>query len=307
MLKQAISQALNRAWHNPWLLLTLCVTFWGSNVVAARLATGEISPFLLGGARWLVACAILVPLFWRQLVREREIIRQHWLYLLLMSVAGYTAYSSLFYAAGTLTAGVNISMLVAIAPIFAFVLGWVFLRMAAGPIVSLALCLTLTGALSVASRGDLSVLRHLSFNAGDIMVICASILHGGYTVFLRKRPALSSITFFTVLCIIALITSLPIITWEIAAGKVIWPGWKGWLLLLYAGIFPTILSMFFYMRGVELIGPQRTSLFYNLTPIFGAIFSVTLLGEPFALYHAAGFALVMSGIALAERGRARQP
>lgn len=305
-MKQPFKQALQSAWQNPWLLLTLCVTFWGSNVIAARLASGEISPFLLGGARWLVACAILVPLFWRQLLRERETIRQNWLYLLSMSVAGYSAYSLLFYAAGNLTSGVNISMLVALAPIFAFLLGWIFLRIAVGPVILLALCLTLTGALTVASRGDLAVLRNLSFNAGDIMIICASLLHGGYTVFLRKRPMISSITFFMALCLIALVTSLPAIGYEIVAGKVIWPGWKGWLILLYVGIFPTIASMFFYMRGVELIGPQRTSLFYNLTPIIGAFFAVSLLGEPFAPYHAAGFVLVMSGIALAERWRARQ-
>jgi len=82
---------------------------------------------------------------------------------------------------------------------------------------------------------------------------------------------------------------------------------NGWLLILYVGIFPTILSMFFYMRGVELIGPQRTGLFYNLTPVIGAFFSVAFLGEPFAIYHAAGFVLVISGILLSGRWRARNP
>ena len=34
--------------------------------------------------------------------------------------------------------------------------------------------------------------------------------------------------------------------------------------------------------------------------------AVALLGEPFAWYHAAGFLLVLTGIVLAERWRARQ-
>ena len=297
---------IQKAWNNPWLLLTLCITFWGSNVVASRLAAGEISPMLLAGARWIVACAILLPLFWRNLVRERETLRRHWLYLVLMSSAGYTIYTWLFYGAGNFTSGVNISMLVALAPVFAFTIAFLFLGMNAGPVVLFALVLTLAGALTVASRGDLSVLKSFGFNAGDMMMIAASLMHGAYTVFLRKRPPLSSISFFLALCLIALISSLPTMAWEYAAGHLIWPTAKGWLIVLYIGIFPTILAMFFYMRGVELIGPHRTSLFYNLTPIIGAFLSVGLLGEPFASYHAIGFVLVITGIALAERWQARQ-
>ena len=36
-----------------------------------------------------------------------------------------------------------------------------------------------------------------------------------------------------------------------------------------------------------------------------ALMAVALLGEPFAWYHAAGFLLVLGGIVLAERWRAR--
>lgn len=39
----------------------------------------------------------------------------------------------------------------------------------------------------------------------------------------------------------------------------------------------------------------------NLVPVFGALMAVLLLGEPFATYHAAGLALVLGGIWLAER------
>jgi drug/metabolite transporter (DMT)-like permease len=55
------------------------------------------------------------------------------------------------------------------------------------------------------------------------------------------------------------------------------------------------------MRGVELIGPARAGLFVNLVPVFGALLAVVLVGEPFAVYHAAGLALVLGGIWLAER------
>jgi drug/metabolite transporter (DMT)-like permease len=45
-------------------------------------------------------------------------------------------------------------------------------------------------------------------------------------------------------------------------------------------------------------------------PVFGALLAVAILGEPFRLYHALAFILVLSGIWLAERkslpGRRRE-
>jgi drug/metabolite transporter (DMT)-like permease len=53
---------------------------------------------------------------------------------------------------------------------------------------------------------------------------------------------------------------------------------------------------------VELIGPGRAGVFVNLVPAFGALMAVVLLGEPFAAYHVAALALVVGGIAIAQRG-----
>ena len=55
------------------------------------------------------------------------------------------------------------------------------------------------------------------------------------------------------------------------------------------------------MRGVELIGPGRAGVFVNLVPAFGALMAVVLLGEPFAAYHVVALALVVGGIAIAQR------
>ena len=121
-----LARLLSRAWNNPWLLLALCLTFWASNLVAARLAAGEASPMLLGCMRWAVASAIMLPFVWRQIGDQSGLIRQHWLYLLLISCAGFAFYSCLFYAAGNFTSGVNISTLVATVPIFTIVIASTF-------------------------------------------------------------------------------------------------------------------------------------------------------------------------------------
>ena len=68
---------------------------------------------------------------------------------------------------------------------------------------------------------------------------------------------------------------------------------------------PAFAAQMFFMRGVELIGPGRAGVFVNLVPVFGAIMAVALLGEPFAAYHVVALALVIGGIAIAQRGAGR--
>src|SRR5215204_5636752 len=48
-------------------------------------------------------------------------------------------------------------------------------------------------------------------------------LYAVYTLALRDRPKVSGFVFFSVLALAALMISLPLLAWEIAAGEVIWP------------------------------------------------------------------------------------
>jgi drug/metabolite transporter (DMT)-like permease len=145
------------------------------------------------------------------------------------------------------------------------------------------------------------VLRSFSFLIGDVFMLIACASYAVYTLALRDRPKVSGFVFFSVLALAALMISLPLLAWEIAAGEVIWPDLRGFAFLLFVTLFPSLLSQIFFMRGVELIGPSRAGLFVNLVPVFGAFLGVAILGEPFRWYHAVGLVLVLGGIWLAER------
>ena len=79
------------------------------------------------------------------------------------------------------------------------------------------------------------------------------------------------------------------------------PGTKGWLIAAYTAIFPSLISQLFFIRGVELIGPNRAGIFINFIPIFGTVLAIILLGEKLEAFHAVALALVVGGIWLAER------
>ena len=47
------------------------------------------------------------------------------------------------------------------------------------------------------------------------------------------------------------------------------------LILFYVVIFPAIAAYYFWQKGIELIGPNRASMFIQLMPLFSAIMAVS--------------------------------
>lgn len=218
-----------------------------------------------------------------------------------MAICGLTGFNALFYAAGHLTSGVNIAIIQAGVPVFVIFGGLIFHRARVSIAQLAGLWLTLAGIVIVATHGNPVTLRDLPLNAGDVLMLIADVFYASYTLTLLWRPNVSALGFFTCLSYAACLSSLPLLGLEIAAAKVLWPTPKGLAILLYVALGPSFLAQIFFMRGVQLIGPARAGLFINLLPVFGALLSVLIVGEPFGAYHAVALALVRGGIYVAER------
>jgi drug/metabolite transporter (DMT)-like permease len=292
-----------RLFGQAYLLLGLTALFWGGNAIAGRLAVGEVSPMVLTAVRWVIVVAVMLPLTGPQLVEAWPVFRERWVSTILMGIFGFTGFNGLFYAAAHHTTAVNLTIFQGSIPVLVLIGMVLFFGLRAVPLQILGMAVTLLGVVLVSVKGSLEILRSLAFNIGDVWTLIACVFYAGYTLGLRRRPQLPGLVYFTALATVAFVSSLPLLAFEVATGTVQWPTLKGWAVLLYVGLLPSLLAQIFYIRGVELIGPARAGLFVNLVPVFGALLAVVLLGEPFAFYHALGLALVLGGIALAERKR----
>ena len=299
----SLSRGTLWAWldRRPALLLILTTLIWGSNAVAARLAVGHVSPMVLTTARWSICCVALWFTARREIAASWPLLRPRWRYLAAMGVAGFTGFNALFYTAAHHTSAVNLTIIQGVVPVLVLLGGAVVLRLRVSALQALGVALTLAGVAVVASRGQWSVLRALDLNAGDVSVLLASVLYAGYTLGLRAKPAVSPLVFFAAVAAVAALASLPLLAWEVAAGHFFWPTPQGWLIILYVGLLPSFVSQITFIRAVELIGPARAGVFYNLTPVFGPALAVLVLGEPLQLYHVAALAMVLGGIWVAER------
>jgi drug/metabolite transporter (DMT)-like permease len=66
-------------------------------------------------------------------------------------------------------------------------------------------------------------------------------------------------------------------------------------------VLASLIAYYCYARSVEIIGANRTGVFIHLIPLFTSLMAMALLGEQPALYHAAGFALILAGVFIAQR------
>jgi drug/metabolite transporter (DMT)-like permease len=292
---------------SAYALLTFTALIWAGNAVAGKWAVGQVSPMALTSLRWMVACLTLVPLSARQVSREWRLLLPKWRFVAFMGVCGYTAFNALFYVAGTYTSATNLAMIQGAIPVIVLVYGFLLYRTPVGPMQAVGVLVTLLGVAVAATHGDWEVLRTLAFNQGDLLILVACLFYAGYTVSLRARPAVSGLTFFAGMALAAFLTSLPLVVAEWVSGDLVWPTREGWMIVAYVGLGPSLVSQLCFMRGVDLIGPARAGVFVNLTPVFGALLAVVLVGEPFRLDNAVALALVLGGIFIAERlGTRRQ-
>ncbi|SMF71824.1 Permease of the drug/metabolite transporter (DMT) superfamily [Tistlia consotensis] len=297
---------VERLFGNAYLLLVLTTMAWGGNAVASRFAVGAVSPMALTAMRWL-GVVILLALFARREIREAwPQLRPRLGTLALLGACGFTGFNALYYVAAHSTTAINIGILQGAIPIFVLLGAYLLDRAPVTALQSFGVLLTLIGVAVVTSGGSLARLATLSLNQGDLIMLGACALYAGYTLGLRRRPAVSALASFSVLALSACLAALPLAAIEAAAGSFQWPSPRGWLVLAYVVLFPSFLSQLSFMQGVKLIGPARAGVFVNLVPIWAALFSVLLLGEDFALYHGAALVLVLGGIWIAEHAKKRQ-
>jgi drug/metabolite transporter (DMT)-like permease len=291
----------DRAFSNAYLVLVIAPLVWGGNAVAGRFAVGEWQPFTITSVRWLCALVLLLPFAWGPLKKDWLVIRDNWLVLVLLGMLGMSGFNMLMYWSLNYTTAINVSIEQASMPVLIMLANFFFMSQRVRWLQIVGLLMTLCGVLITATAGE--PLRFFSegLNRGDAIMLVACVFYAGYTFGLRWRPNIHWLSFLSVIAASSFIMTIPFAAWELSHTPFVLPGTKGWLVLLYVIIFPTIVGQLCYARGVQLLGGNRAGLFVNLVPIFGSVLAVILLGESFRWYHFLGLTMVLAGIGFAER------
>lgn len=289
-------------------MLVLAPLFWGGNAVAGKLAAHDWQPFTITGLRWLLTAILLLPFAIKHLRRDAAILRKTWLILFALGGPGMAMFSLLMYLALNYTSAINVSIEQAAMPAMIMLANFIVFSQRVTVLQIGGLLCCAVGVLITTTGGEPLLFFQQGLNRGDAIMLLACLFYAGYTFGLRWRPVIHWLSFMWVISVSAFLVTIPFTLWELSHSDTVFsisnlldPGLRGWAVMSYIIIFPTIAGQIFYARGVELIGSNRAGLFINLVPIFGSILAVLVLRENFEAYHALGLVLVIGGIAFAER------
>jgi drug/metabolite transporter (DMT)-like permease len=287
--------------NQPYLLLSITALCWAGNAIVGRLAAGRIPPVTLSFLRWSIAFLIILPFAWKHLVRDWEAIRSQLGTMVVLSITGIAAFNTLQYWALEHTQALNTLLLQSAGPLFVAVWSLILLGIRLSLAQAGGIVLSLTGVLVILLHGDLTTLKNIEFNRGDIIFTVALAIFGLYSVLSLKRPKIHGLSFvgFTFGCGAACL--IPLWIWELLSRPVMQLDTANLLSLFYVAVFPSTLAYLCFNRGVQLIGANRAAPFFHVVPVFGSIMAIVFLGERPQLFHIVGFALVLTGVFVASR------
>lgn len=290
-----------RRLDHPYLLLALTSLFWAGNTIVGRAAVGLASPAALTLVRWTLAFVVLLPFVLPHLVRDWAAIRRHLPALAFFALTGAAGYNIVAYWALHYTQAINSLLLQSVSPLFVALWSFALFRDRLTLAQVAGIATSMTGALVIVCRGDLGVLTHFAFNVGDLMILAALVFYALYTALLRVRPAMHPLSFLAATIGASAVLMVPPVAVELAVGIVPVLNAATLAAFAYLAIFPSVLAYFCLNRGIELIGANRAAPFIHLVPVFGSLLAILFLGERLQPFHAAGYALVLTGVALAAR------
>lgn len=303
------------------LLMSLPPLLWAGNAVLGRMAVGSVPPLTLNAMRWLLAFLLLLPLGWRVLRTPRELLAR-WRHLLLLGTLGVGLYNALQYLALVSSTPINVTLIAASMPVWMLAVGALCYGVRPRRNQMAGVVLSLAGVTLVIARGELASLSRLQFVAGDLYIVVAIIgwsfyswmlahppahLRGEGRPLLRETPTAAprgwnwaEMLLVQVLAGLAFAGGAAALEQAAGASPIRWSGWV-LAMLAFVAIGPSLIAYRCWSLGVALAGPTAASFFNNLTPVFAALLSAALLGEPPRPYHAGAFALIVAGIVVSSR------
>jgi drug/metabolite transporter (DMT)-like permease len=207
-------------------------------------------------------------------------------------------YQGLAYTAAHYTSATNMGIVNAFIPIFTIFVSLAILKDVPNRFAVFGSILSFAGLLYVMSQGNINKLLSGGGHLGDALMIIAVFFYAFYGVFLKKwQLPLPIMTSLYVQIGFSVIFHIPLILWfGLDALNV-----ENAPSAIYAGVFASLIAPLVWMLAVQQLGPNRTSIFMNLVPVFTAVIASVWLSEQWTIYHTLGGIVILIGIIMAQK------
>ena len=289
--------------YSAYLFLVLATFCWSGNFIVGKFATVyEIPPLTLNVFRWISVWFILIPFTYKEIFENLPYIKKNWLVISFMGVITISTFNSVVYFALNYTQVINAVLMLSAIPAATIVLSSLMKIEKTNIFQLLGLVLSIIGIGSIISNGDIQKIISLDFNKGDMWMLVCVITWSLYSTLLKKNNfKLSQFTLIQLMVSVGILFLIPQFFYEKSIGLELNLDKNFFLILIYVAIFPAIAAYYFWQKGIEIIGPNRASMFIQLMPLFSAVMAIIIFKEKFELYHFVGAIFILSGIYLSNR------
>ena len=286
-----------------YTLLVLASLCWSGNFIVGKFATlFEIPPLTLNTFRWISVWLILIPFTFKEIYKNLAYIKKNLLAIAFMGVITISTFNSVVYFALNYTQVVNAVLVLAIIPAVTIVLSSLMKVEKSNIFQIFGLILSIIGVGSIISNGDVQRIVSLNFNNGDLWMLVCVLSWALYSTLLKKNKfKLSQFSLIQIMVSVGVLFLIPQYFYEQSIGLELNLNKAFFLILFYVVVFPAIAAYYCWQKGVEIIGPNRATMFIQLMPLFSAIMAIIIFKEKFELYHFVGATFIVSGIYLSNK------
>ena len=286
-----------------YLFLVLAALFWSGNFIVGKFATlFQIPPLTLNVFRWISVWFILIPFTYKEIYNNFPYIKKNWFVISFMGVITISTFNSVVYFALNYTQVINAVLMLAAIPAATIVLSSIMKIEKTNVFQIFGLLLSIIGVGSIISNGDIQKIISLSFNKGDLWMLVCVITWSLYSTLLKKHKfKLSQFTLIQLMVSVGILFLIPQFFYEKSIGLELNLNKAFFLILFYVVMFPAIAAYYCWQKGIEIIGPNRSTMFIQLMPLFSAVMAILIFSEKFELYHFAGATFIVSGIYLSNK------
>ena len=288
-----------------YIFLILATLFWSGYFIVGKAASlFEIPPFTLNFYRWTFAWLILAPFTLKEIFKKKSYILNNIKLILILGITSITVFNSIVYYSLNFTQVISGVLMISTIPVMIIFFCWVFIIEKTNFYQILGVFFSLMGVMVIVTNADINKLLNLNFNKGDLWMVVAMFSWAIYSALLRKKKfELSQISFLQTIISAGLILLLPAYLIEMTLGYRVNIHLPFILTLTYVVLFPGLASFFFWIKGISIIGSNRSGIFLHLMPIFSTIMAMLIFKEEFMTFHLIGAILIIIGIILSSKER----
>jgi len=286
-----------------YIFLLLTVTFWAGNFIVGKFASFyEVPPFSLNFYRWFFAWLILAPFTLPEILKKKEYILQNYKLFIILGVTSITIFNSIVYYSLNFTQVISGVLMISTIPVMIMFFSFILKIQKTNIFQITGVIFSFLGVIIIITKANFEILKNLDFNKGDITMVVAMFSWALYSTLLkRQKYELSQISLLQVVMTFGLIFLIPIYFIEYQIGFRINLDKPFILILSYVVLLPGLASFILWIKGISMIGANRSGVFLHLMPIFSAIMAMIFFNEKFMFYHILGACFIVTGILLSNR------